>query len=406
MLRNTRAVTRVVLRRAAAGCCSAVLLLWAVAGPGGAVAPAFASTPPDGPKEPSLAIPYGAQELWRKGITGQGATVAVLVSYGDPRVGEFMADYDRQYGLPPADIRRIEPAGKVPTCTDPGVNTGNCRTWESETRIDVAMIHTMAPRARILIAATPVDETQGETGMPEMMRALDHITRHRLADVVSMSFGSPEENFRDPHSIPAYRKAFERARRAGITLVASSGDHGPTGPLRDRPDRVHSHRVVAWPASDPLVTAVGGVQLHVDASGRRTSPDTLWPRSGAGRSALFPRPAWQSRVVDDGADGRSVPDVTMQGASGTSQAAPLFAGVLALAVQRHNGPLGDINPALYRLGRRGAAANGIVDVTEGDNSFGGVRGFAAGPGYDTASGWGTVALDRFTRALAHEADMA
>ncbi|MFE3180475.1 S8 family serine peptidase [Streptomyces violascens] len=362
------------------------------------VQPALAAGAPA--KEPSIAVPYRAAELWRQGVTGEGTTVAVLVSFGDPGIEKFMAEYDKTYDLPPADIRRIEPVGKVPSCTDPGVNAENCRAWESETRIDVAMIHSLAPGARIVVAATPVDETQGETGMPEMMRALDHITERGLADVVSMSFGSPEENFRDPRSIPHYGKSFDRAARAGITLVAASGDHGPTGPLRDAPDRTHSHRVVAWPASDPRVTAVGGVQLHVDPEGHRTAPDTLWPKSGAGHSVWFARPAWQRGA--GGADlvpGRSVPDIAMQGASGTSQSAPLFAGVLALAVQLHGGRLGNVNPALYRLGPLGEAA-GITDVTQGGNDYGGVRGFTARSGFDTASGWGTVDLPTFTRALA------
>ncbi|MFD5386661.1 S8 family serine peptidase [Streptomyces sp. NPDC127074] len=245
-----------------------------------------------------------------------------------------------------------------------------------------------------------MDETQGESGMPEMMRVLDHLTRHRLADVVSMSFGSVEQNFADPASMLAYGATFDRARAAGTTLVASSGDTGASGPLRDDPDRHHPRRVVAWPASDPRVTAVGGALLHVDPQGHRTSPDTLWPKSGAGHSSLFARPAWQRpATAGDAAPGRSIPDIVMQGAAGTSQSAPLFAGVLALAAHLHHGPLGDINPALYRLGAAGRAA-GIVDVTEGSNTYAEVPGFAAGPGFDTAGGWGTVDVPRFVRTLA------
>ncbi|MFI2607411.1 S8 family serine peptidase [Kitasatospora sp. NPDC018619] len=350
--------------------------------------------------EPSIAVPYRAAELWQRGITGKGVTVAVLVSYGDPRLEEFIEQYDGTYGLPPADIRHLEPLGKVPSCTDPGVDTANCRAWQQETRVDVAMIHSLAPGARIVVTAIPVDETQGETGMPEMMAALDHLTEHGTADVVSMSFGTPEQNFADPDSVHRLGRAFTRANRAGVTLVASSGDHGATGPLRDRPDRTHDRRVVAWPASDPRVTAVGAVQLHVDREGNRTAPDTLWPKSGAGHSSSFARPWWQRSAAGRGeAVGRSVPDVTMQGAIGTSQSAALFAGVVALAVQQHGGRLGDINPRLYRLGPRGGAA-GITDVTEGRNDYGGVPGFAAGPGFDTASGWGTVDVPRFVRELA------
>ncbi|MFD8788396.1 S8 family serine peptidase [Kitasatospora sp. NPDC059599] len=365
-------------------------------------------------------MPYKAAELWQRGITGKGVTVGVLVSYGDPRLADFIAQYDEAYGLPPADIVNLEPLGKAPSCTDPGVNTANCLAWQQETRTDVAMIHSLAPGARIAVTAIPVDETQGETGMPEMMRALDFLTEHGIADVVSMSFGTPEQNFSDPRSIHRLGRAFSRAGRAGVTLVASSGDHGPTGPLRDSPDRTYDRRVVAWPASDPRVTAVGAVQLHVDRDGNRTAPDTLWPRSGAGHSSAFARPWWQRSVADGGtadgravdgraadgrtvdggeADGRSIPDITMQGSRGSSQSAALFAGVVALAVQQHGGRLGDINPLLYRLGRHGAAA-GITDVTEGRNDYGGVPGFAAGTGFDTASGWGTVDVPSFVRALA------
>ncbi|MFH9939144.1 S8 family serine peptidase [Streptomyces murinus] len=353
-----------------------------------------------GVSEPSIAVPYRVDELWRRGITGRGTTVAVLVSYGDPGLEQFMADYDAQYGFPAADIQRVEPLGKPPSCTSPGVDTENCEAWASETRLDVAMVHSLAPQARILVAASPVDETQGETGMPEMMRVLDHLTRHRMADIVSMSFGSPEQNFANPTSVLAYGAAFDRAGAAGTTLVTSSGDYGASGPLRDRPDQHYPRRVVAWPASDPRVTAVGGVQLHVDPQGHRTSPDSLWPRSGAGHSSLFARPTWQrSATTSDVTPGRSLPDVVMQGAAGTSQSAPLFAGVLALATQLHHGPLGNINPVLYRLGGAGAAA-GITDVTEGFNTYGGVPGFAASPGFDTASGWGTVDVPRFVRTLA------
>ncbi|SEB98469.1 Subtilase family protein [Streptomyces sp. 2224.1] len=353
-----------------------------------------------GGREPSIAVPYRVAELWRQGITGRGTTVAVLVSYGDPGLERFMRDYDAQYGLPAADIRRVEPLGKPPSCTSPGVDTESCQAWASETRLDVAMVHSLAPQARIVVAASPVDETQGESGMPEMMRVLDHLTRHRLADVVSMSFGSVEQNFADSASVLAYGATFDRARAVGTTLVASSGDLGASGPLRDHPDRHYPRRVVAWPASDPRVTAVGGSLLHVDPQGHRTSPDTLWPKSGAGHSSLFARPAWQrTATAGDTTPGRSVPDIVMQGSAGTSQSAPLFAGVLALAAQLHQGALGDINPALYRLCAARPTA-GIVDVTEGANTYAEVHGFTAGPGFDTASGWGTVDVPRFVRALA------
>ncbi len=92
---------------------------------------------------------------------------------------------------------------------------------------------------------------------------------------------------------------------------------------------------------------------------------------------------------------------------GTSEATPLFAGVVALADQVAGHPLGLINPALYKMSALGQAA-GIVDVTKGDNTVsftqGGklhtVTGFSARTGYDLASGVGTVNAALFVPKLA------
>jgi subtilase family serine protease len=87
---------------------------------------------------------------------------------------------------------------------------------------------------------------------------------------------------------------------------------------------------------------------------------------------------------------------------GTSLAAPLFAGVVALADQQAGRPLGLINPLLYRLAARHDP--GIVDVRGPSNTFHRdgttVRGFPAGPGYDMVTGLGTIDAARFVPDLA------
>ena len=92
-----------------------------------------------------------------------------------------------------------------------------------------------------------------------------------------------------------------------------------------------------------------------------------------------------------------------------SEASPLFSGIVAIAAQIAGHPLGDLNPRLYALGAVGDRA-GIVDITSGDNTFTRlangkpvftVPGYAAGPGYDMASGLGTIDAQRFTHALAN-----
>jgi subtilase family serine protease len=83
---------------------------------------------------------------------------------------------------------------------------------------------------------------------------------------------------------------------------------------------------------------------------------------------------------------------------GTSEASPLFAGIVALSAQLVNHRLGNINSALYAL--NSLHASGLVDVTSGDISFGGVTGPAATPGYDMASGMGTINATKFVPQLA------
>ena len=88
---------------------------------------------------------------------------------------------------------------------------------------------------------------------------------------------------------------------------------------------------------------------------------------------------------------------------GTSEATPVFAGVVALADQLAGHRLGWINPSLYRLGalsQHTSQHTGIVDVTTGNNSFARVTGYNAVGGYDLASGWGTIDAYKFVHALA------
>jgi hypothetical protein len=148
-------------------------------------------------------------------------------------------------------------------------------------------------------------------------------------------------------------------------------------------------------------------------NGSKLGPDPLWHvggifGEGAGFSTVYQRPSYQDGVASiTGSPWRSVPDITMDSQSGTSESTPMLAGVLALATQLNEGRnVGPINPVLYRiLGPDGTAA-GISDVVSGDNSVVDpktgqvlVQGFTAGPGFDVASGWGTIDASRFVPAL-------
>ncbi len=85
---------------------------------------------------------------------------------------------------------------------------------------------------------------------------------------------------------------------------------------------------------------------------------------------------------------------------GTSEATPIFSGIVALADQLAGHRLGQLNPRLYALAALPPQWSGITDVTEGDNSWDAVTGYKAVKGYDLASGLGTVDANRFVHSLA------
>jgi subtilase family serine protease len=341
---------------------------------------------------------YDVAPLFANHIDGMGLTIATLVSYGDKGAQSYLDQYDASNGLPAATVQTIEPAGAVPACTDPGVNTSDCDSWGGETDLDISMIHTLAPGAKILIIATPVSETEGITGFPEMMTAMDYTVANHLANVISMSLGTPEDDFSSTTQLHGLDSHFKNATDNGVTVLASSGDDGADGLQVD--GTTHwGRRVVSFPADETYVTAVGGTVLSLDGSGNRTRPDVLWSSSGGGVSHDFGIPAWQqSTATATGATGRALPDITMEGTSGTSEASPLMAAIVGLADQSAGRNLGLINPALYAIGANGTGS-GVVDVTSGCNSTGTVTGYCAGTGYDIVSGWGTIDAATFVPAL-------
>jgi subtilase family serine protease len=376
---------------------------------------------------------YGLPALYAKGVTGRGATIVIVDSYGSPTIRNDLRVFDRAYGLPaPPKFRIIQPAGRVPAY-DPA--SSDMVGWAGETTLDVEWAHAVAPGANILLVETPVSETEGVHGFPQIVAAEEYVLKHHLGDVISQSFSATEETFSSASEIKALRGAYQLADRDHVTVLAASGDSGATDLGLDE-TTYYAFRVTSWPDSDPLVTAVGGTQLHFTARGTPAAP-TVWNdtysretneftagdpgpnplASGGGTSLFFTRPGYQDSVRDVVGGSRGVPDISMSAACngsvdtystyrgapagwspecGTSEATPLFAGIVALADQVAGHPLGLINPALYRLAAEGKP--GIVHVTSGDNTVSFtqdgreqmVTGFGARPGYNLATGLGTV----------------
>ncbi|MFJ1554318.1 S53 family peptidase [Streptomyces mirabilis] len=371
---------------------------------------------------------YDLNALYRKGITGKGRTIVIVDSYGSPTVQHDLDVYSKQFGLRSTKVNVVK-WGKVPVF-DP--KNADMTGWAGETTLDVEMAHAVAPDAKIVLVETAVAETEGTTGLPEMMDAEKHLIDHGVGDVISQSFGATEDTFPgfdkgDFSSIKKLRYAFEDANRKHVTVLASSGDGGATD-LKADGKTYYNKRVNSWPSSDPLVTSIGGTQLHLNDKGQRVKPDSVYNdygSGGGGQSHVFSRPAFQNGVKNVVGTRRGTPDVSLAAAvnggawiyssfdptatgwdvtGGTSEASPLFSGIVALADQAAGHRVGNINEALYALSKRSAhhdKSAGVVDVNDGtNNSYEGVTGYKAVNGYDMATGVGTVDALRFVPALA------
>ncbi|WP_330337510.1 S53 family peptidase [Streptomyces sp. NBC_00557] len=368
---------------------------------------------------------YDLNPLYKKGITGKGRTIVIVDSFGSPTVQHDLDVYSKQFGLPSTKVNVVK-WGHVPKF-DP--KNADMTGWAGETTLDVEMAHAVAPGAKIVLVETAVSETEGTTGLPEMMSAEKYLIDHGVGDVVSQSFGATENTFPgfdkgDFSSIKKLRYAFEAAHRKHVTVLASSGDGGATDMKLDG-KTYYNKRVNSWPSSDPLVTSIGGTQLHLNDKGQRVKPDSVYNdygASGGGQSHVFARPGFQDGVQKTVGTRRGTPDISMAAAvdggawvyssydpsatgwdvsGGTSEASPLFAGIVALADQAAGHRLGTINTALYTLQKQ--KNPGIVDVKDGtDNSYEGVKGYKAVNGYDMATGVGTLDALRFVPALAKQ----
>jgi len=368
---------------------------------------------------------YNIGSLWRKGIDGAGTTVAVIEGWDYPGIAKFMAGFDQPLGLPNPKITTIFPSdhGKLPAKCPPGMvklgSYGSCSAWTGELVLDVMSAHLIAPYAKIVISVTPADseitdDPASQVAPPEMMEALERISRQHLANVISISDGQAEGTFsHGAEQITAQDPGELSAAARGIPVLVGTGDCDVVQalPLLNSPCTkvTNGPSTAAWDDS-PWVTAMGGTVPNFSNSGQRLGSDPVWNvgsfGEGAGYSSVFARPSYQNDVAHiTKSPMRSVPDLSLDSSDGTSEAGPLMAGVLALATQLNHGNVGPINPVLYNVLGPAGAADGIVDVVNGNNSVTNasskviVPGFTAGPGFDVASGWGTINAARFVPSL-------
>src|SRR6185437_15217521 len=243
-------------------------------------------------------LAYNLAPLHQRGIDGRGTTIVIVDSFGSPTIQNDLHVFDQTFGLPdPPSLTILQPAGTVPQF-DP--TNSVMLDWATETTLDVEWAHVFAPGANIVLVETPVAETEGVTGFPEIVKAENFVIDHHIGDVISQSFGATEETFPTPKSILQLRSAYFNALFHGVTVVSGSGDLGATSQELNQTDKFPM-RVNSWPSSDPLVTSVGGTMLTLNDAGVRQSPDVVWNDNGGGAggggvSAVFERPDFQDHV--------------------------------------------------------------------------------------------------------------
>ncbi len=369
---------------------------------------------------------YGVDNLLNKGDNGKGETIVIIDSFGSPTIAADLAQFDTDFGLPaPPSFRVLAPLGTVPF--DPSTNPDQTG-WAAETTLDVEWSHAMAPGASIVLLTSPVDETEGTQGLPQFDQLKNYALDHHLGQVISQSWGATENTLFTPAGQQVYRQfeaTYARAAAMGVTVLASAGDNGTANPMTDG-STIFPFPTVNFPASSPLVTAVGGTTLTADTSGNYQS-EIVWNSdgngTGGGISQQFAEPVYQRLLPHSDqkllSGMRGLPDISWNADTnsaisiflsflgpdetgyfligGTSEGAPQWGGLVADLNQRTGHPIGFLNPYLYALG---AVGIGFHDITVGNNGIGGVAGFNATPGWDAATGFGTPNLGQLFGDLA------
>jgi subtilase family serine protease len=402
---------------------------------------------------------YNLPPLYAAGNEGQGVTIAIIDSFGSPNMASDLNNFDNQMGLQhmcgeanytcqsgDPTFTHVYWNGQTQVKSPPPNSNGSGLQerdgWIVETALDVEWAHAMAPKANILNVTTNPAETQGVQGLPSMMNAEQYIVDHDQATVITQSFGTTEEAFNSTQSLLNLRHAFISAEQNGVTVLASTGDGGSANAVKTptkNPVTV-PYATVNWPASDPLVTAVGGTYLCTDPT-TGTSVDSAdppsicganpgereigWIDSGGGFSHIFDTPSYQSTLPAGSTaigDKRGIPDVAFQASSrtaplvyatfdggggwflvgGTSCSSPQFAGLVAIADQMAGHGLGPINQTLYTLAANPTDyAADFFDVTTGNNQADpDVPGYPASTGWDPVTGLGTPNAAKLVPALA------
>ena len=329
-------------------------------------------------------------------LTGTGQSVGLLEFDGFYQ--SDITAYETQAGLPNVPVQAV--------LLD-GLNGGSGASSD-EVSLDIEMVISMAP------GVSNVFVFEGDSA-DDMLNAM--AASNQVKQLSSSWFFYPVDATAD--------QIFLQFAAQGQSFFNASGDDDAY---------IGSNLYPLQVCDDPYITTVGGTTLTTSGSGGAWVSETVWNwggvyGSGGGISTQYSIPDWQANVsmsLNQGSTTmRNVPDVALtadnvwviygNGSSGdfggTSCAAPLWAGFIALANQQAaaNGqpPVGFINPAIYRIGTGSSYTSCFHDITTGNNtSPSSPTQFYAVSGYDLCTGWGTPAGQNLIDALANPEALA
>lgn len=342
-------------------------------------------------------------------LTGAGETIAIVDAFGNPDIASDLSTFDTTFGLPPANLNIICVGGTCPTFNP---NSADERSWAGEIALDTQWAHADAPGATIDLVIARSDQD------PDIFAAQQYVISHNLGDVLSQSFGEGEV-CQDSGIFAATHQLFVQAKAEHMSVFASAGDSGSSQPACNGNGFFKS---VGTPASDPLVTGVGGTHLNANLTTGAYQGESVWNDSGTnidlgstggGFSTQYLRPSYQTFANHNAF--RGVPDVAWDadvfngvlatcgecgfgpGAffifAGTSSGSPQWAAITALADQAAGHRLGFLNPTLYDIAVAVTNYNfAFHDVLTGNNVWdgdGNIPGYSAGPGWDPTTGLGS-----------------
>jgi subtilase family serine protease len=357
---------------------------------------------------------YGLDPLTPETTDGAGQTIVLVDSYGSPTAADDVAFFAQTFNGPTPDFEAVFPLGEPGYKNPPGNGSGTsgpaaAAGWAGEANLDVQWAYAIAPKAHIVLLATPPAETQGVQGLPNLMKAIDWaVATYPAGTVFSMSFGTSEEAFASPsaakQAFDRYDETFKRGQARHDTFFASSGDDGSLGVGRaHHQEQTLDHPSTSYPNSSPYVTSVGGTQVQsgwtwaptsdkpFNDDGTRNpaywawtaggSSEAVWNETwgpigtGGGLSQVYARPSYQDGVANVVGDHRGVPDLAWNAAvnggvlvwhtyfpkaagapawgvfGGTSSSSPQVAALTAIANQGRallgKPGVGDLNALIY-----------------------------------------------------------